>query len=94
MGSNGDLVQVWCWKRLLCGFFATLESCEVGVLLEGVLLCWMCLSCGSEGSRDLALLVSASVRTEQRHKQCDLRGTEVWRRKLLCANLQSVCMKT
>lgn len=38
----------------------------MGVLLEAVLLGWMCLPCGSEGSGDLELLVSASVRTEQR----------------------------
>lgn len=54
----------------------------------------MCLLCGLEGSRVLALLVSASVGSEQRHEQCDLCGTEVWWRKRLFVNLQSVCMKT
>lgn len=34
-----------------------------GTVLEMVALTWMCFLCGLEGSRDLALLVSASVRT-------------------------------
>lgn len=77
---------MWEVEVMVVGWFLCyLVSSEMVVLL------WeMYLPHGSEGPRNLVVLFLASMGSEQRPKQCDLHGREVWRRKLLWS---SVCEK-